>query len=82
MSTPYDESIERLRIAACPERPAPLAMQPYLDKVRDEAYRVVDRDIEELRKLGFSEDEIFEQTVSTAVAAGLGRLEAALSIVR
>jgi len=56
-------------------------MEPYLTKVRDGAYRVVDRDVDELRALGFSEDEMFEQTVSTAVAAGLTRLDAALRAV-
>jgi len=39
---------------------------------------VTDGDVDELRAAGFSEDEIFEQTVSTAVAAGLERLEAGL----
>lgn len=40
--------------------------------------KVTDRDIEELKEAGFSEDEIFEQTVSVAVAAGLERLDAGL----
>jgi alkylhydroperoxidase family enzyme len=81
MGTAYDELIERLRIAADPERPAPEAMEQYLEKVRCHAYRVTDADVEALRAHGFSEDEIFEQTVSTAVAAGLSRLDAALEVV-
>ena len=40
--------------------------------------RVTDRDVGELKNAGFSEDEIFEQTVSAATAAGLERLDAAL----
>jgi alkylhydroperoxidase family enzyme len=76
--TRYDELIDRLREAAQPERPAPTEMQPYLDKVRRHAYRVTDREVEELKHHGFSEDEIFEHTVSAAVAAGLDRLEAGL----
>jgi alkylhydroperoxidase family enzyme len=81
MSTPYDDAIERLRRAAEAGRPAPAAMAPYLEKVRHSAYRVVDRDVDELRALGLSEDEIFEQTVSIAVTAGLTRLAAALQAV-
>ena len=68
VGTPYDDSIERLRVAARPERPAPPEMKPYLDKVRRHAYRVDDADVSGLLDAGFSEDEIFEQTVSVAVA--------------
>ncbi|MFL6034906.1 MAG: hypothetical protein ACJ74I_07495 [Gaiellaceae bacterium] len=77
--TRYDELIERLREAAQPERPAPPELAAYLDKVRLHAYEVTDRDVEELKEAGFSEDEIFEHTVSAAVAAGLARLEAGLA---
>ena len=56
-------------------------MEPYLEKVRRGAYRVTDEDIHELRATGFSEDEIFEQTVSAAVSEGLVRLDAALRAV-
>jgi alkylhydroperoxidase family enzyme len=57
-------------------------MGEYLDKVRRHAYRVTDADVEALRAHGFSEDEIFEQTVSVAVAEGLSRLGAALEVIR
>ena len=57
-------------------------MEPYLEKVRHRAYRITDEDVEELRAAGYSEDEIFEQTVSVAVAEGLFRLDAALRTVR
>ena len=76
--TRYDELIERLREAAQPERVAPPELQPYLDRVLRHAYTVTDRDLEELKRDGFSEDEIFEHTVSAAVAAGLERLDAGL----
>jgi alkylhydroperoxidase family enzyme len=82
VDTAYDGAIERLRAAAYPNRPAPPELKPYLDKVRRHAYRVVDDDIEGLREAGISEDEIFEQTVSVAVAAGLTRLETALQVLR
>ena len=76
------ELIDRLREAAQPDRPPPPEMQPYLEKVRLHAYKVTDRDVEQLKAAGFSEDEIFEHTVSTAVAAGLERLDAALATLR
>ena len=76
------ELIDRLREAAQPDRPPPPEMQPYLEKVRLQAYKVTDRDVEQLKAAGFSEDEIFEHTVSTAVAAGLERLDAALATLR
>lgn len=82
MATRYDELMERLRAAARPDRPVPPAMEEYVDKVRRHAYRITDADVASLRAHGYSEDEIFEQTVSTAVAAGLARLEAALGVVR
>lgn len=46
--------------------------------MRRHAYRVTDADVEALREGGLSEDEIFELTVSVAVASGLDRLEAGL----
>ena len=80
--TRYDELIARLRAAAQPDREAPEALRPYLDKVRLHAYKVTDRDVEELKHAGFGEDEIFEHTVAAAVAAGLERLEAGLAALR
>lgn len=71
--------IDALRLAAQPGRPAPPELAPYLEKVRLHASKVTDRDIDQLRALGFSEDEIFEHTVSAAVAAGLERLDAGLA---
>jgi alkylhydroperoxidase family enzyme len=76
--THYDELVARLRKAARPDRPAPPDFAVYLDKVRHRAYTVTDGDVKALKEAGHSEDEIFEQTVSTAVAAGLERLAAGL----
>ena len=78
MNTRYDELIERLRESARPARPAPAEFAPYLEKVRMHAYRITDGDVQRLKDAGFSEDQIFEHTVSAAVAAGLERLEAGL----
>ena len=70
-----------MRQAAQPDRAAPPELAPYLDKVRLNAYKVTDQDVQALKDAGFSEDVIFEQTVSVAVAAGLRRLEAALAVL-
>ena len=78
MKTRYDDLIERLRTSAQPERPVPPELASYLEKVRLHAYKVTDGDVQALKDAGFSEDQIFEHTVSVAVAAGLERLEAGL----
>jgi hypothetical protein len=60
-----NELIDRLREAAQPDRPVPADLAPYLEKVRLHAYEVTDRDVDELKAAGFTEDQIFEH--------GLGR---------
>ena len=82
MTTRYDELVERLRDAAQPERPVPDDFAVYVEKVRRRALDVTDDDVEALSRAGHDEDEIFEQTVSAAVAAGLMRLDAALGTLR
>ena len=80
-ATRYDTLVEGLRQAADPARETPLELAPYLDKVRRNAYKVTDADVQVLKDAGWSEDVIFEQTVSVAVSAGLERLEAALEVL-
>jgi alkylhydroperoxidase family enzyme len=80
--TRYDELIAAVRDAAQPDRPMPADFAAYLDKVRTRASTVTDTDVEALKAAGHSEDEIFEQTVSAAVAAGLLRLEEGLEALR
>ena len=79
--TRYDWLVERLRQAAHPDRQAPPDFASYLDKVRRNAYKVTDEDIQALKDGGYSEDVIFEQTVAGAVAAGLERLETGLDVL-
>jgi alkylhydroperoxidase family enzyme len=74
------DPIEQLR-AVVAASSAPEAMVPYLAKVRDCAYTVVDADVEGLKQAGFSEDEIFEQTVAVAIEQGLRRLDAAREVI-
>jgi alkylhydroperoxidase family enzyme len=80
-ATRYDSFVEGLRQDARPERQAPPDFASYLDKVRRNAYKVTDEDIQALKDSGYSEDVIFEQTVSVAVAAGLERLKAGLAVL-
>ena len=82
MRTRYDGLIAELRAAARPDRPAPPELMQYLEKVRLHAYEVTDSDVQRLKDAGFTEDEIFEHTVSAAVAAGLERLDAGLRALR
>ena len=81
-STRYDALMAALREAAVPDREASAGFGPYLEKVRRRAYTVTDADVQALKDAGHSEDEIFEQTVSVAVAAGLERLDAGLRTLR
>lgn len=59
--------------------PIPAVLRPYLHKVGRHAYKLTDRDVETLIAEGYSEEAIFELTVSAAVGAGLGRLELGLA---
>jgi hypothetical protein len=75
------DPITELRDVVAATAPAPAEMGDYLEKVRDRAYAVVDRDIEALGEAGFSEDAIFEQTVAVAIAEGLRRLDRADEVI-
>jgi alkylhydroperoxidase family enzyme len=69
----------RAIVAGMPQ--AAESMAPYLAKVRERAYTVTDADVEKLKADGFSEDEIFEQTVAVAIAQGLRRFDAAMAVI-
>ncbi len=71
-----------VRRAAASGSDVPAVAHAYTEKVRRYAYKVVDRDIEELKSAGWSEDEIFELTVATALGAGLSRLEHAYRVLQ
>ena len=75
------DPIAELRGVVAASAPAPAEMYAYLEKVRERAYAVVDRDIEALKEAGFSEDAIFEQTVAVAIAEGLRRLDVAREVI-
>jgi len=69
------------RRAAAEGADVPEALRGYLDKVARHAYKVTDEDVVGLRAAGYSEDQIFEATVSCALGACLHRLEAGLGAI-
>jgi alkylhydroperoxidase family enzyme len=75
------DPIDELRERAAELPPAPAAMAGYLATVRDRAHAVTERDVEELKASGFSEDAIFEQTVGVAIREGLHRLDRAAEVI-
>jgi len=77
----YDPAVDELRAAVAALPPAPAALAAYIEKVRTRAYEIEDADVEALKADGFSEDEIFEQTVAAAVDEGFRRLEAGMRAV-
>jgi alkylhydroperoxidase family enzyme len=79
--TRYDALISQL-LTAAPNREAPADFGAYLEMVRHRAYSITDQDVQALKDAGHSEDEIFEHTVSAAVAAGIERLNAGLATLR
>jgi alkylhydroperoxidase family enzyme len=53
--------------------PVPAELQNYVNKIRNNAYKIVDQDIYALVDAGYSEDQIYELTVATAIGSGLSR---------
>jgi alkylhydroperoxidase family enzyme len=60
----------------------PATLQEYVDAVARCAWKVTDADVAALRRAGYSEDAIFEITVSAALGAAAGRLERAYAALR
>ena len=75
------DPVDRLRANVAAVPPTPAAMAGYLRKVHERAYTVVDGDVEALKAVGLSEDEIFEQTVAAAIGEGLRRLDRANEVL-
>ncbi len=68
--------------AALPAAALPAALQAYVAKVCESAYRISDADLGALTEAGYSEDEIFEVTVAAAFGTALRSLDAGLRAVR
>ena len=60
----------------------PPANQDFTKELKTDDWAAEAHVIEALKQLGFTEDEIFEHTVSAAVAAGLERLDAGLAALQ
>lgn len=60
----------------------PAELTSYLKKVALHAYKTTDEDIAALRQAGYSEDAIFEITLSAALGAGLARLKRGLAVLK
>ena len=60
----------------------PPELVSYVNKVALHAYKTTDKDIEALRNAGYSEDAIFEITLSAALGAGRARLERGLAALK
>lgn len=59
----------------------PEDLRPYLEKVTMNAYKVTDKDVDRLKAAGYSEDELFELTISAALGSGLARLEKTMDLL-
>jgi alkylhydroperoxidase family enzyme len=68
-----------LRKAASQQEAIPGVLGPYVKQVSERAYTVTDEDIATLREAGYTEDQIFEATVSAALGAGLVRLNSGIT---
>ncbi len=74
------EQLARAGGSSSVELPEPLGR--FVDKVAKHAYKVTDSDIEALHAAGYSDDAILEAVISTAIGAGLSRLEIGLAALR
>lgn len=70
------------REAAFRDGELPPLFREYADKILGASYRITDDDIKKLLAAGYSQDAIFEITVSAALGAAMQRLEAGLSALK
>ncbi len=68
----------QVRQAAATAGEVPEVMRTYVQKIVTSAYKVTDEDVQLLLRAGYSEEQIFELTVSAALGAGLTRLKRGL----
>lgn len=70
------------RVAAAAGWEAGDVTDEYLAKVRTASYRIVDDDIDRLKRGGLSEDAIFELTLAAAFGEAAHRFDAAVAALR
>ena len=58
--------------------PLPSELRPWVTKVASHPHNTLDRDVDSLRKAGYSDGAIFELTVATAVGASAARYKRGL----
>jgi len=75
------ETDSALRRTVADGQSAPAELQPLVDKIHANAYKVTDDDIARLQPK-YSEDQLFEIVVSAALGASRRRLEAGLEALR
>jgi hypothetical protein len=68
--------------ADAPGEHIPPELLAYTTKVARNAYKVTDDDIANLRAQGYSEDALFEITLSAALGAGMVRLDSGLNALK
>lgn len=68
--------------ASQPAEDVPPMLERYVTKVALHAYKITDEDIDALRAAGYSEETIFELTVSAALGAGMARLERGMAALK
>jgi hypothetical protein len=59
----------------------PAAAAELVAKIRHQAWRITLADLDALRAVGWTEDQVFELTVAASVGAGLLRLDAGLAAI-
>ena len=64
-----------VRRAAFAGDPVPPTLAGLVEKIRLHAYRVTDQDVADAVAAGWTESQLFEVAVATAVGAGFHRLE-------
>ena len=62
--------------------PIPADLSRFVDRVAVDAWRVSSEEVAALLEAGYTEDEVFEITVSAAMGAACGRLERGMAAVR
>ena len=60
----------------------PTELVTHVTKVALHAYKTTGEDIKALRQAGYSEDAIFEITLSAALGAGMARLDRGLAVLK
>ena len=69
------------RQAAAEGTPSRPALAAYVNRVRAEAHRMTDQDVESLRAADLDDDQIFELTIAAALGAALHCLERGLAAI-